>query len=65
MEFFFYVSISFCGLVSRVVGGDPEPYFAVGWGIAKQRLRGLYPVRNFLLELFSKFFCPEILCPPF
>ena len=38
--------LSFCGSVSRVVKGYPEPYFAAGWGIAEQRLRGLYPVWN-------------------
>ena len=51
--------------MSLVVVGDPEPYFAVWWGIAKQRLRGLSPVQNFFLELFSAFFFPKILCPPF
>ena len=67
MEFFFHVCgefilnfFLFCGSVSHVVEGDPEPYFAVGWGIAKQRLSGLYPVREILFELFSKkFFFPK------
>ena len=56
---------SFCGSVSRVVKGNPEPYFAVGWGIAKQRLRGLSPVRNFFwnysLNFSSRNFVSAIL----
>ena len=72
MDFFFHVwrefilnFFSFCGSVSRFVKGDPEPYFAVGWGIAKQRLRGLYPVRNFFwnysLNFLSRDFVSAIL----
>ena len=45
--------------MSRVVGGDPEPYFAVGWGIAEQRLRG-FCVRHFgsfpCIRIFFYFF---------
>ena len=56
----FFKILFLCGSVSRVVGGDTEPYFAVRWGIAKQRLSGLYPVREILFELFSKkFFFPK------
>ena len=68
MDFFFHVwrefipiFFSFCGSVSRVVKGNPEPYFPVGWRIAKQHLRGLYPIRIFfgiilsIFELFTKF----------
>ena len=51
--------------MSLVVEGGPEPYFAVGWGIAKQRLRGLSPVRNCLwnysLNFFSRNFVSAIL----
>ena len=63
MDFFFHVwrefiliFFSFCGSVSLVVKGNPEPYFAVRWGIAKQRLRGLYPVRNLFWNYSLNFF---------
>ena len=53
----FFKILFLCGSVSRVVGGDPAPYFAVGWGIiARQRLSGLYPVRNFFLNYSLNFF---------